>query len=94
MVRNLVGILVEVGRGALQPEDVKMILEKRDRSSWNGGSIGTAPAHGLYLLDVHYDLNYLEQFQIDWNQLPPPIFIRDQLKGLNISHESFRHVIK
>ena len=51
MVRNLVGTLVEVGRGKRTPEEFSRILAGRDRKS--AGM--TAPAHGLYLLAVHYD---------------------------------------
>ena len=50
MVRNLVGTLVDVGRGALDPEAIPGILESRDRS--RAGP--TAPAHGLTLLAVEY----------------------------------------
>ena len=51
MVRNLVGTLVEVGRGRRTPEEFTRVLAGRDRKS--AGM--TAPAHGLYLLAVHYD---------------------------------------
>lgn len=51
MVRNLVGTLVEVGGGKLSPEDFSQILESRDRR--RAGM--TAPAHGLFLVDVAYD---------------------------------------
>lgn len=50
MVRNIVGTLVLVGRGALQPEALGSILSKRDRS--RAGP--TAPPHGLCLVRVHY----------------------------------------
>jgi len=50
-VRNIVGCLAEVGRGRLAPEDIEPLLESRDRAAapW------TAPAHGLYLVDVAYE---------------------------------------
>lgn len=51
MVRNLVGNLVEVGLGKRSPEEMKALLEMRDRSK--GGA--TAPAHGLYFVDAQYD---------------------------------------
>lgn len=51
MVRNLVGTLVDVGRGKRTPEDVTAILESRDRT--RAGR--TAPAHGLCLLWISYD---------------------------------------
>lgn len=49
-VRNIVACLVEVGRGKLQPEDLKKILDKKDRSS----APGMAPAQGLFLVDVEH----------------------------------------
>ncbi|MGV8059189.1 MAG: tRNA pseudouridine(38-40) synthase TruA [Smithellaceae bacterium] len=50
MVRNIVGTLVEIGRGKRQPSEMKKILESRDR---NIAGI-TAPARGLYLKEVKY----------------------------------------
>lgn len=49
-VRNIVACLVEVGQGRLKPEDVKEILEKKDR----GAAPGMAPAQGLFLVDVEH----------------------------------------
>jgi tRNA pseudouridine38-40 synthase len=50
MVRNLVGTFVLVGKGTLQPSDMKQILKARDRSAAGA----TAPASGLYLVSVEY----------------------------------------
>jgi len=50
MVRNLVGTFVLVGKGTLKPEDVSTILESRNRSTAGA----TAPASGLYLVNVEY----------------------------------------
>jgi tRNA pseudouridine38-40 synthase len=50
MVRNIVGTLVEVGKGRLAPEDVGRILEARDRRLAGP----TAPAQGLCLVQVEY----------------------------------------
>jgi tRNA pseudouridine38-40 synthase len=51
MVRNIVGTLIETGRGHWRPERVDLILSTRNRS--DAGP--TAPAEGLTLLCVHYD---------------------------------------
>ncbi|NND03704.1 MAG: tRNA pseudouridine(38-40) synthase TruA [Acidimicrobiia bacterium] len=50
MVRSIVAISVDVGRGKLRPSDVARILEGQDR---NLGS-GAAPAYGLTLVEVSY----------------------------------------
>jgi tRNA pseudouridine38-40 synthase len=50
MVRNIVGTLVEVGRGARLPADIKHVLDGRDRRLAGP----TAPPHGLYLVRVLY----------------------------------------
>ena len=49
-VRNMVGTLKMVGEGKLMPQDIKTILEAKDRSQ---AGI-TAPACGLYLSGVTY----------------------------------------
>jgi tRNA pseudouridine38-40 synthase len=50
MVRNLVGTFILVGKGTLRAEDVTRILEARNRSAAGA----TAPARGLYLVNVEY----------------------------------------
>jgi tRNA pseudouridine38-40 synthase len=50
MVRNLVGTIVEVGRGKRTPEDFRRVLAGRDRRL--AGM--TAPARGLCLAEVSY----------------------------------------
>ena len=50
MVRNIVGTLVEIGRGYLPKESMKNILSMKDRNQ--AGQ--TAPAKGLFLMDVTY----------------------------------------
>jgi len=49
-VRNLVGIFLLVGKGTLSPDDITRILEARNRSAAGA----TAPANGLYLVNVEY----------------------------------------
>jgi tRNA pseudouridine38-40 synthase len=50
MVRNLVGTFILAGKGSLRPQDITGILEAKDRSAAGA----TAPAHGLYLVNVEY----------------------------------------
>ncbi len=50
MVRNIVGTLVDIGRGKDPPEAMTEILASRDRT--RAGP--TAPAHGLFLWEVRY----------------------------------------
>lgn len=50
MVRAIVGTLINIGLGKLQVEDMRRIIESKDR-----GEAGfSVPAHGLYLIDVKY----------------------------------------
>lgn len=51
MVRNLVGTMVDVGRGAIRVEDLPGILAAKDRSAAGP----TAPAKGLFLVSVLYE---------------------------------------
>ncbi len=50
MVRNIVGTLVDVGLGKITPDDFIRILLSKDRNL--AGK--TAPAHGLFLVQVKY----------------------------------------
>lgn len=50
MVRNIVGTLVDIGFGKITPDDLARIRDGEDRSK---AGI-TAPAHGLFLVKVHY----------------------------------------
>ena len=52
MVRNLVGTFLQVGKGALKPQDVLAILAAKNRSAAGA----TAPARGLYLVSVEYGM--------------------------------------
>ncbi len=49
-VRNMVGILLKVGQEKIEPQTVKKILASKSRKE-NGA---TAPAEGLYLVNVKY----------------------------------------
>ena len=50
MVRNIVGLLIEIGEGKYKSEDIIKILDAQDRTK----SGKCAPACGLYLNDVYY----------------------------------------
>ena len=50
MVRNIVGTLIEIGRGRWEPEKMREIIEARDRTA--AGPI--APAQGLCLMWIKY----------------------------------------
>ena len=50
MVRNLIGTFILVGKKTLRVEDLTRILEARNRSAAGA----TAPASGLYLVNVEY----------------------------------------
>ncbi|MGA9671311.1 MAG: tRNA pseudouridine synthase A [Terracidiphilus sp.] len=51
MVRNLVGTMLDVGRGRLRCEEIPGILTARRRAAAGP----TAPARGLFLVSVEYD---------------------------------------
>lgn len=50
MVRSIVGTLIEVGRGKIDAQEFKNILESKDRRKAGP----TAPAYGLFLKEVKY----------------------------------------
>jgi tRNA pseudouridine38-40 synthase len=50
MVRNIVGMLVDIGKEKRTLDEMSAVMEARDRSL---ASV-TAPAHGLFLKDVKY----------------------------------------
>lgn len=54
MVRNMVGVLLEIGMGHEEPAWALQVLEVRDRKQ---AGI-TAPATGLYLVEVQYPKHY------------------------------------
>lgn len=51
MVRAIVGTMVEIGQGKISPSELRNIIEKQNRNA-----AGTsAPAQGLFLVDVGYE---------------------------------------
>jgi tRNA pseudouridine38-40 synthase len=56
MVRNIVGTLVDVGLGKITPHEFKQILDSKDRSQAGA----TAPARGLFLMEVKYESSELK----------------------------------
>lgn len=51
MVRIIAGTLVKVGGGELEPDEIKHILEQKDRNAAGP----TAPAHGLTMIGIEYE---------------------------------------
>jgi tRNA pseudouridine38-40 synthase len=51
MVRNIVGTLVDIGKGRRSLDEMRWVLESRDRTH----ASATAPAHGLTLWCVEYE---------------------------------------
>lgn len=51
MVRIIAGTLVEVGLGKIEPEEIKSIIQSKNRE--NAGK--TLPPQGLYLVKVEYE---------------------------------------
>jgi len=50
MVRNIVGTLVDIGLGKITPAKISDILASKNRRN----ASATAPAHGLFLMEVKY----------------------------------------
>ena len=62
MVRNIVGVLISIGKNEQHKDWSLEVLEKRDRTL--GGV--TAPPDGLYLVKVQYDEKYAFNPAIRW----------------------------
>jgi len=84
MVRNIVGTLVEIGRGSLDPSDLPRILAARDRTAAGP----TAPARGLYLVEVLYDAEPTPQAE-DHNNTGCPV--HDNAVGMSGSNNVRAH---
>lgn len=54
MVRNIVGVLLEIGRGRQNADWIKTVLASADRKQ----AAETAPASGLYLTDIQYPVAF------------------------------------
>lgn len=54
MIRNIMGVLIEIGRGKQSPDWMKEVLAAKERSA----AANTAPAEGLYFLGADYDECY------------------------------------
>ncbi len=51
MVRAIVGTMVDIGSGKIAPQDLRKVIEAKERNA-----AGTsAPAQGLFLVDVGYN---------------------------------------
>uniref|UniRef100_A0A0E0L0I4 tRNA pseudouridine synthase n=1 Tax=Oryza punctata TaxID=4537 RepID=A0A0E0L0I4_ORYPU len=58
-VRNMVALLLQVGKEALPPDIVAKIIAARDRKELAKVAL-SAPPHGLYLMSVNYDKEMLQ----------------------------------
>ncbi len=61
MVRNLVGTLLAAGMHIITPDDVRKILEARDRTL----APDTAPAQGLFLMKVFFEPDDPQSFVLE-----------------------------
>jgi len=61
MVRNMVGTLVEIGRGERRRDDIPRVLAARSRSA----SGRMAPPQGLFLEEVYYPEQLLDPGFVD-----------------------------
>ena len=57
MVRIIAGTLMDVGRGKIKPDEMKEIINKKDRT-YAGP---TAPPQGLFLMDIKFGKKYQDR---------------------------------
>ncbi|MBL0701759.1 MAG: hypothetical protein JJV90_01420 [Spiroplasma sp.] len=51
MIRIIVGTLIEVGRGKVKPDQIKKIIDSKDRTQAGV----TINPEGLYLMQIDYE---------------------------------------
>lgn len=76
MVRSMVGVLAEIGRGRIAPEIIPEMLDARSRCA----ARDTAPARGLFLMKVFYENREWEDYvihTIPWMELFPAASLPD-----------------
>ncbi len=78
MIRNIAGVLMEIGTGKREPVWAKEVLEAKDRSM---GGVTAAP-WGLYFVDVKYP----EEFELPDEPLGPS-FITPLMDTVSIAEE-------
>ncbi|QQG34868.1 MAG: tRNA pseudouridine(38-40) synthase TruA [Deltaproteobacteria bacterium] len=66
MVRIIIGTIIKVGSGKINPEQLKKILNEKSRNFSNV----TSPASGLYLEEVFYPDTIKNAFLPNWAILP------------------------
>ena len=64
MVRIIVGTLVEVGLGKREPRELAAIIESGERQKAGH----TAPAAGLYLVEVYYEEQREREAEKTWKR--------------------------
>ena len=83
MVRNIVGTLLDIGAGRRSSDEIPLLLKMKNRKL----SGPTAPARGLFLIEVKYaknDLQVLHQTIQNAQSLQSPSPIKDNEKGKSI----------
>lgn len=68
MVRNIAGLLMDIGAGEKDPTEAKEILQARDRTQ----SSKTAPPDGLYLSGVEYPSRF--EIPVPVSESLPPVW--------------------
>ncbi|NGX61066.1 MAG: tRNA pseudouridine synthase A [Chlamydiae bacterium] len=83
MVRNLVGTLLEVGRGKRALEDIPSLLEAKDRRCTGMA----APAKGLFLHRVDYPSHFFVREEKE-EETVTPLLVKEAASSLEMSSES------